>query len=83
MDINYNGSELLNTIVLVSGPTKSGKSQWAQSLIPKDAAVTYIATAIKLPNDADWIEKIEKQNIQLLQEDVAELLIQLLVFCID
>lgn len=46
--------------ILVTGPARSGKSEWAESLA-RDAAraVVYIATAREDPDDADWSARIE------------------------
>lgn len=41
-------------IVLVTGPARSGKSEWAESLAAGSDRVAYIATARRDPADADW-----------------------------
>ncbi len=43
-------------IILVVGPARSGKSEWAESLAASGSGcqVTYIATARRDPNDPDW-----------------------------
>ena len=45
--------------ILVSGPTKSGKSEWAEQLARQSAQpVTYVATARQPTDDADWQARI-------------------------
>ncbi|MGD1930633.1 MAG: bifunctional adenosylcobinamide kinase/adenosylcobinamide-phosphate guanylyltransferase [Leptolyngbyaceae cyanobacterium] len=45
--------------ILVSGPTKSGKSEWAEQLARQSAQpVTYVATARQQAEDADWQARI-------------------------
>lgn len=46
--------------VLVTGPARSGKSQWAERLAAESGrAVVYVATAREDPRDADWTARIE------------------------
>ena len=49
-------------LILVSGPTKSGKSKWAESLLLNYQDVLYIATSEPRPNDEDWVKRIEKHK---------------------
>ncbi|MCF7983164.1 MAG: bifunctional adenosylcobinamide kinase/adenosylcobinamide-phosphate guanylyltransferase [Thiohalocapsa sp.] len=45
--------------VLVTGPARSGKSEWAERLaLESGQAVVYIATARENPNDAEWSARI-------------------------
>lgn len=45
--------------VLVTGPARSGKSEWAERLAATTGGpVTYIATAREDPADADWTARI-------------------------
>ena len=53
------------SITLVTGPARSGKSEWAEALAEQAAAAAnqqliYIATAQRNPSDADWQARIEK-----------------------
>ncbi len=42
-------------IVLVTGPVRSGKSEWAEYLATRSArTVRYIATAAEYPDDPEW-----------------------------
>ena len=49
---NYKG------LILITGPTRSGKSKLAEFLIKGQDLVTYIATSKPRPNDPDWQERI-------------------------
>ncbi len=61
-------------ITLVTGGTRSGKSEWAEHLAmrsPKN--IIYIATATRYPDDMEWEARIQKhgdrrpQNWQVLE----------------
>lgn len=46
-------------VILVTGPARSGKSEWAESLAEASGkSVIYIATAQKDPNDSEWMARI-------------------------
>ncbi|ELS34449.1 bifunctional adenosylcobinamide kinase/adenosylcobinamide-phosphate guanylyltransferase [Pseudanabaena catenata USMAC16] len=50
-------------ITLVTGATRSGKSEWAEHLAmrsPKN--VIYIATATRYPDDAEWESRLQKHS---------------------
>ncbi|HEY9829254.1 MAG TPA: bifunctional adenosylcobinamide kinase/adenosylcobinamide-phosphate guanylyltransferase [Stenomitos sp.] len=50
-------------IILVTGPARSGKSEWAEDLARQtDQPVIYVATAIALPEDREWLARIEKHQ---------------------
>lgn len=50
-------------IVLVTGPARSGKSEWAENLALKsNNSVIYLATALVNPDDSDWVERITKHR---------------------
>ena len=50
---NYKG------LILVTGPTRSGKSQLAEFLIKDKDPVTYIATSKQRLDDLDWQQRID------------------------
>ena len=50
---NYKG------LILITGPTRSGKSKLAEFLIMEQDPVTYIATSKPRPNDSDWQDRID------------------------
>ncbi len=42
-------------LILVTGPTRSGKSEWAESLaLASGQSVVYVATSAAHPEDAEW-----------------------------
>ena len=45
-------------LVIITGPTKSGKSQLAEFLIKEQDSITYIATSKPRQNDPEWDERI-------------------------
>ena len=46
-------------LVLVSGPSRGGKSRWAEHLLSEAVDVTYVATAPDRPDDQDWQTRLE------------------------
>ncbi|MDJ0724467.1 MAG: bifunctional adenosylcobinamide kinase/adenosylcobinamide-phosphate guanylyltransferase [Prochloraceae cyanobacterium] len=50
-------------IILVTGPARSGKSEWAETLASqKNKNVIYVATAKVDSEDAEWAARIEKHR---------------------
>ena len=50
-------------VILVTGPSRSGKSEWAETLARQTGqSVIYVATAITDPNDVEWLARIEKHR---------------------
>ncbi|MFB2938883.1 bifunctional adenosylcobinamide kinase/adenosylcobinamide-phosphate guanylyltransferase [Aerosakkonemataceae cyanobacterium BLCC-F154] len=46
-------------VILVAGPARSGKSEWAESLaLASGKSVIYVATATKNLDDSEWMERI-------------------------
>ena len=45
-------------LILVSGPSRSGKSRWAEHLLGHHAAVTYVATSDPRSDDPAWQERL-------------------------
>ncbi|MEQ8383379.1 MAG: bifunctional adenosylcobinamide kinase/adenosylcobinamide-phosphate guanylyltransferase [Coleofasciculus sp. A1-SPW-01] len=53
----------MGQLILVTGPARSGKSEWAEQLADKtDKQVVYVATAQVDPNDLEWVARIEKHQ---------------------
>lgn len=55
------------TVTLITGPARSGKSEWAEQLAQNVArsqgqTVVYIATAQTNPEDTEWEARIEKHR---------------------
>lgn len=49
--------------ILVTGPTKSGKSEWAEQLAKQSSqAVVYVATSVNDANDTDWQRRIQQHQ---------------------
>jgi adenosylcobinamide kinase / adenosylcobinamide-phosphate guanylyltransferase len=50
-------------IILVTGPARSGKSEWAEHLAQLSGRqVTYVATATLASNDAEWTVRIQQHQ---------------------
>lgn len=50
-------------VILVTGPARSGKSEWAETLAMQTGKqVIYVATAIANPHDAEWLARIEQHQ---------------------
>ncbi|MBN3907702.1 MAG: bifunctional adenosylcobinamide kinase/adenosylcobinamide-phosphate guanylyltransferase [Nostoc sp. NMS1] len=46
-------------VILVTGPARSGKSEWAETLAMQSGkAVVYVATATDNPDDQEWHQRI-------------------------
>ncbi len=49
----------MSKVILVTGPTRSGKSEWAETLANQSGKkVVYIATALLSPDDKQWQQRI-------------------------
>ncbi|MGQ4650279.1 bifunctional adenosylcobinamide kinase/adenosylcobinamide-phosphate guanylyltransferase [Lyngbya aestuarii] len=52
-----------NQLILVTGPSRSGKSEWAEILAMRTGRkVVYVATAKADPDDLEWLSRIEKHQ---------------------
>ena len=52
-----------NRIILVTGPARSGKSEWAESLAQQtQQPVIYLATARRNPDDPEWQARIQQHR---------------------
>jgi adenosylcobinamide kinase / adenosylcobinamide-phosphate guanylyltransferase len=51
---------LANSLILVTGPSRSGKSEWAEQLaLRSQSVVIYLATAQMNPVDTEWQARIQ------------------------
>ncbi|KKI99202.1 bifunctional adenosylcobinamide kinase/adenosylcobinamide-phosphate guanylyltransferase [Prochlorothrix hollandica] len=54
------------TLTLITGPARSGKSEWAEHLAHQAAQtglqITYVATAQRDPQDAAWCQRLEQHR---------------------
>jgi adenosylcobinamide kinase / adenosylcobinamide-phosphate guanylyltransferase len=56
----FTGNQPLGQLILVTGPTRSGKSDWAEALAASSRqSVLYIATSLNDPQDLEWQARIE------------------------
>jgi|TARA_B100000073_G_scaffold107228_1_gene86187 adenosylcobinamide kinase/adenosylcobinamide-phosphate guanylyltransferase len=51
-------AEPLQGLVLVSGPSRGGKSRWAEHLVSQHHPVSYVATSDPRPDDSGWQERL-------------------------
>ncbi len=55
-------SKIIEEVILVTGPVKSGKSLWAEQISSKSEKVSYIATNNLFTNSPQWAERIKKHK---------------------
>ena len=48
----------LQGLVLVTGPSRGGKSRWAEHLVAQHSPISYVATSDPRPNDIGWQERL-------------------------
>ncbi|NES21430.1 MAG: bifunctional adenosylcobinamide kinase/adenosylcobinamide-phosphate guanylyltransferase [Symploca sp. SIO3E6] len=61
--MNQDTIKSLKQIILVTGPSRSGKSEWAETLAQQTGKlVIYVATAQVDENDPEWSSRIEKHQ---------------------
>lgn len=59
----------IDQIILVTGASRSGKSEWAERLAAKsDRQVVYVATSNNYADDPEWQARIEKHRQRRAQE---------------
>ncbi len=59
----------LGKVILVTGPARSGKSEWAEILAMQSGkAVVYIATATQNSADAEWNQRIAQHQKRRLED---------------
>ena len=53
----------MGKVILVTGPARSGKSEWAETLaIQSGKTVVYVATATENPADTEWQKRIQEHQ---------------------
>jgi len=53
----------MNQIILVTGPARSGKSEWAENLaIQSQKSVIYVATGVVDKTDPEWVARIAQHQ---------------------
>lgn len=58
----------MNRVMLVTGPARSGKSEWAETLARQtDKPVIYVATASLDLSDMEWLSRIERHRERRLR----------------
>jgi adenosylcobinamide kinase / adenosylcobinamide-phosphate guanylyltransferase len=56
-------SQTLGSLILVTGPSRSGKSAWAEALAAQaEQPVVYIATSINNPDDLEWQARVKQHR---------------------
>ena len=61
--MNSDSQPSTSQIILVTGPSRSGKSEWAEALARQTGKqVIYVATAEANPDDVEWLARIEKHQ---------------------
>lgn len=59
----------LGKVILVTGPARSGKSEWAEILaMQSEKQVVYIATATQNSADAEWNQRIAQHQKRRLED---------------
>ena len=57
------------TIILVTGPSRSGKSEWAEIIAQQqNNPVTYIATSVLTQSDSEWSQRVALHQQRRPQE---------------
>ena len=53
----------MGKVILVTGPARSGKSEWAETLaVQSGKNVVYVATATENPADTEWQKRIQQHQ---------------------
>lgn len=53
----------MSKVILVTGPARSGKSEWAETLAMQSLkAVVYVATATQNQADVEWVHRIQQHQ---------------------
>jgi adenosylcobinamide kinase / adenosylcobinamide-phosphate guanylyltransferase len=63
MSINIPINTSMHKVILITGPSRSGKSEWAEILAKRShKTVVYIATAKQDPTDKEWQKRIQQHQ---------------------
>lgn len=54
----------MGKVILVTGPARSGKSEWAEKLALNSKSVVYIATSNRNVDDVEWLSRIQRHIIR-------------------
>lgn len=54
----------MGKVILITGPARSGKSEWAEKLALNSKNVVYIATSNRDANDPEWLLRIQQHVIR-------------------
>ena len=61
--MNTNTAKSTSHVILVTGPSRSGKSEWAETLAMQTGKrVIYVATASSDPDDVEWLSRIDRHQ---------------------
>ncbi|NJL62843.1 MAG: bifunctional adenosylcobinamide kinase/adenosylcobinamide-phosphate guanylyltransferase [Methylacidiphilales bacterium] len=53
----------MGKVILITGPARSGKSEWAENLaLQSNKSVVYVATALLDPTDQEWQNRIQQHQ---------------------
>ncbi|MDF5732012.1 MAG: bifunctional adenosylcobinamide kinase/adenosylcobinamide-phosphate guanylyltransferase, partial [Rhizonema sp. PD38] len=59
----------MSQVILVTGPARSGKSEWAETLaVRSQKSVIYVATATLDPTDTEWQQRIQQHQQRRSQD---------------
>lgn len=59
----------MSKVILVTGPARSGKSEWAETLAMQSGkSVVYVATARVDPADSEWLFRIQQHRCRRPQD---------------
>jgi adenosylcobinamide kinase/adenosylcobinamide-phosphate guanylyltransferase len=63
VNVITNREEFTSNVILVTGPSRSGKSEWAEMLAMQTGKqVIYVATALSDPEDVEWQARIDRHQ---------------------
>tara|TARA_B100000700_G_C14657525_1_gene674849 strand:- start:132 stop:674 length:543 start_codon:yes stop_codon:yes gene_type:complete len=57
-------TKLHQGLTTITGPSRGGKSKWAEKIVGSSQEVFYIATGQSTNNDEEWLRRIERHKIR-------------------